>query len=485
VEALTVTIDSRLRLPPGIPKKLAQALRQSCNHHNPDFHKKRNMGFKTWGTASHIATWRLEDVGTPAEHLTLPRGATERLRETARDHGYAVRFLDRRTRIETSSWPELAFTPRWYQDAAVEALLRAEQGIVRAPTGSGKTVCALQFAQTVAVPTLVVMRDGNLLEQWRDEVKEKLQLRDREVGVLRGGRNLRIGPRLTVALQQTLWSKSFPLQEVAAQFGCVIVDECHLAAAATFQTILDVFPARYRVGFSADETRKDKKEFLVYDQLGRIVYEIERDVLEDEGAITPVDVVLVPTDFEADWYRNAESGERDWNKLLEEMTHDTERNALIVRLIERAARDGSVLAFSHRVEHARSIADRELFAAGVRCGLLLGGDDNRVRYAEDKARLKSGDLPVCAGTFAATGQGIDMPAVRGGVLMTPIGANRQFFGQVRGRICRPSPGKSVGTLYVLWDHRVFPRMPATVKGWNNGRTRVLDRDEVESFLSAP
>src|SRR6185369_10270980 len=273
VQVITVTIDSRLRLPSGLPPKLVTALRKSCTHHNPDFHKKRKMGFKTWGTESQINTWRLEDQGTTAEHLTLPRGATARLREACAEHGYAVRFLDRRARLETSSWPELAFKPRWYQDAAVEALLKAEQGIVRAPTGSGKTVCALQFAQVVAVPTLVVLRDGNLLEQWIDEVVDKLGFRRREVGVLRGGRNLRIGPRLTVALQQTLWSSSFPLEDVAPRFGCVVVDECHLAAAATFQKVLDVFTARYRVGFSADETRKDKKEFLVYDMLGRIVYE--------------------------------------------------------------------------------------------------------------------------------------------------------------------------------------------------------------------
>ncbi len=194
---------------------------------------------------------------------------------------------------------------------------------------------------------------------------------------------------------------------------------------------------------------------------------------------------MVPTDFEADWYANAPSGERDWNRLLDEMTHDEDRNALIVRLVEKVIRSGSVLAFSHRVEHARTIADVELFAAGVRCGLLLGGDDNRVRYAEDKERLKSGDLPACAGTFQATGQGIDMPAVRGGVLMTPIGANRQFFGQVRGRICRPSPGKSVGTLYVLWDRRIFPGMAKTIRTWNGGRTTALEPADVDGFLSAP
>lgn len=472
-------VDSRLRLPPGLPRSVAAALKRTCTHANPDFHKKKAMGFATWGVSSSIATWELHDQGTSAESLSLPRGATDRLRSTARELGYAVRFLDRRARFPHVEWPPLRFTPRWYQDEAIEACMKHEQGIVRAPTGSGKTLAALALARFACQPTLVIMRDGNLLAQWLDVAVEKAGLHEREVGILKGGSRLRSGPRLTLALQQTLYSASFPLDEVADRFGMVIVDEVHTVAAATFQRVIGAFPARYRIGFSADETRKDKKEFLVYDQFGKPVYEIERDVLEQEGAITPVDVVLVPTDFRADWYRDAQGGERDFNQLLDELTTDPDRNALIVRLVQHLSRsEAPSLVFSHRIEHARSLADVELFAAGVRCGLLLGGDDNRVRYAEDKARLKSGDLPVCTGTFQAVGQGIDMPAVRSGVMATPIGKNRQFFGQVRGRICRPAEGKDLGRLYVVWDRHVFPDMPRAIGAWNGGRTTVAEIEEV-------
>jgi superfamily II DNA or RNA helicase len=208
-------------------------------------------------------------------------------------------------------------------------------------------------------------------------------------------------------------------------------------------------------------------------------------MLEDDGDITPVEVVLVPTDFRADWYAAAEPGDRDWNRLMDEMTTDPARNALLVDVIRRATRAGSVLAFSHRIAHATDIADRELFAAGVRSGLLLGGDDNAVRFEEDKARLKAGELPVCCGTYNAVGVGIDMPAVRAGVMLTPVGNNRQFFGQVRGRVCRKAPGKTMGTLFVLWDRHVMPRLAKNVEAWNRGRTRTMDEDELEELRRAP
>lgn len=479
MQDLTVILDSRIRFPPGLSRSFLAALKRIASHPNPDFHKKKAMGFATYGVDSSITTWELHDKGTPAESISLPRGVTKEMREVAKEHGFAVRILDRRTRHESVEWPALHFTPRWYQDLAVEACMRFEQGIIRAPTGSGKTLAALTLAQEIQQPALVIMRDSNLLDQWLEVAVEKAGLHEREIGVLKGSSKLRTGARLTLALQQTLYSPTFPLEEVASRFGLVIVDEVHTVAAKTFQAVIGNFPARYRIGFSADETRKDKKECLVYDQFGRVIYEIERDKLEDEGAITPVEVVLIPTDFRADWYRFAPSGERDFNRLLNEITQDEERNKIITQLVKHlSVKENPTLVFTHRIEHARALADVELFAASVRCGLLLGGDENRVRFAEDKARLKSGDLPVCTGTFAAVGQGIDMPAVRSGVMSTPIGNNRQFFGQVRGRICRPAADKSIGRLFVIWDQHVFPDMPKKFATWNSGRTITMDVEEL-------
>lgn len=210
--------------------------------------------------------------------------------------------------------------------------------------------------------------------------------------------------------------------------------------------------------------------------MGDVIYEVNRKELEREEVIVPVDVRLVPTNFQAPWYRDAEQGERDFNLLLERMIADDEREALLLRLVERLVRDGETPAFvfTHRVEHAQQIADVELFGLGVKCGLMLGGDEKRQRFEEDKRRLESGQLQVAAGTFMAIGQGIDVPTVRAGIVATPFGQNRQFFGQVRGRVCRAAPGKTTASLYVLWDRAVFPRFHTQLAKWNDGRTFVLD-----------
>jgi superfamily II DNA or RNA helicase len=469
---ITVRLDTRIRLPAGLPKSFVRDLRAAFTHANPEFSKKRAIGFASYGVPSRIVTCTVNADGS----ITLPRGGTATLRKLAREHGIQIRWIDDREEQPAVAWPKPSVELRPYQAAALDACLLREQGIVRAPTGSGKTTIALAVAAALQQPALVIMRDSNLLDQWKDRAVRELGLHAREIGILRGGSKLQIGPRLTLALQQTLNSGAFPLGKVAREFGAVLVDEVHGVAAKTFQTVIDEFPARYRLGFSADETRKDGKEFLVYDQFGSVLYEVERDELERDGVIVPVRVRLVPTTFSADWYRDASSGERDFNRFLEESTNDEERNAQLVGLVRRLVSDGTrpIFVFTHRVEHARWIADVGLFAVGVRAGLMLGGKPNAVRFAEDKSRLARGDLDAAAGTYNAIGTGIDVPAVAAGVMATPIGNNAQFFNQVRGRICRPAPGKREGVLFVLWDRNVFPDAPAKFKKWNRGNVEILD-----------
>lgn len=471
---IAVRLDSRIRLPAGLPKSFVRDLRAAFTHANPEFSKKRAIGFASYGVPSKIMTYTAEADGS----ITLPRGGTATLRRLAHDHGIGFRWLDDRISKPAVAWPTPSVELRPYQAAALAACRAKEQGIIRAPTGSGKTTIALAVAAALQQPTLVVMRDSNLLDQWRERAVRELGLSPREIGILRGGSKLRIGPRLTLALQQTLNSGSFPLDEVANEFGAVLVDEVHGVAAKTFQTVIDAFSARYRLGFSADETRKDGKEFLVYDQFGAVLYEVERDELERDGVIVPVRVRLVPTTFSADWYRDAVGGERDFNRFLEESTNDDARNALLVGLVRKLVDDRTrpIFVFTHRIDHARWIADVGLFAVGVRSGLMLGGKPNAVRFAEDKARLATGDLDAAAGTYNAIGTGIDVPAVAAGVMATPIGNNAQFFNQVRGRICRPAPGKREGVLFVLWDRNVFPDAPAKFRKWNRGNVEILGDD---------
>lgn len=480
---IKVTVHSRLEIE-GASPEVDKQLREACTHVNPDYGKKRALGHWTGDTPRNIQTWER----APGGSLLLPRGKTADVRAVAAAAGERLIFIDRRLSVP-AQWPEFRVDPsdssaavRPYQGRAEEACIAREQGIVRAPTGSGKTLIALSLLGKLGQRALVVMRDRQLLEQWVLRAGRHFGMGSPALGVVQGGKKRRVGECLTLALQQTLWSKTFPLAEFAQEFGCVAVDEVQLAAARTVQQTVEVFPARYRFGFSADESRKDRKEFLTYDLFGDVLYEVTRAEVEEDGYTCPVIVRLVPTEFAANWYRDAPPEERDFGKLLDEMIANEERGRLLRRVIGELVTAGQTpaLVFTHRREHASRLSN-ELLADGLTCGLMMGGTESSAAFLESRDLLDRGKLPVAVGTFNAIGTGIDIPSVRAGVVSTPLGANRQFFGQVRGRICRAAKGKTVGYLYYLWDRDVFPHAPRNLIDWNDGRVEVFDgRSWVES-----
>lgn len=452
----------------ALGEKALRSLLREFEHTNPDHGKRRSMGHSTYGVPKRVKTW--ERVG---DLIRFPRGGAERLREAARLSRATVVFRDRRLRLPEVDFPEHRLELRWYQRDALAACVSREQGIVRAPTGSGKTTIAIAFAAAVRQPALVVVRKRGLLVQWLRRLERELGIDPREVGQIGGGKR-RVGRRFTLALQQSLSSEKFPLADYVGRVGTLLVDECHEVAARTFQRAVCAFPARYRIGFSADETRKDRKEFLVYDQFGEVLLEVSREDLEEDGSIVPVVVRIVETDFEADWYADAPREDRNFGALMNEMAQSPERNDLVVEAVRSALDLGQrpVLVFTRRREHARHLADERLFANGIRSGLLLGGPESRVRFDEDLARLDAGGLDASVGTIEAVGTGTDVPSLRAGVVALPVGVNRQLFNQIRGRICRPDEGKRSGFLYYLLDRKVFPEMASKLYAWTRGRVEA-------------
>lgn len=467
---LDITVDNRIRIPADADPAFVKQLRLATTHVNPDYSKKRAMGFWTGDTPGKVSTWRDDGLD-----FSLPRGASQRLRRIAREFGIALVWSDKRVRAPVE-WKPCRVPARDYQETGVGRCVAVEQGIVKAPTGSGKTYMALATLPRIGERALVIVRDRNLLAQWLDRAVDNLGLDPREIGIVQGSKR-NIGERLTIALQQTLYAKTFPLQEFASKFGAILVDEVQDSAARTVQETVDAFPARVRLGFSADHSRRDRKEFLIEDLFGDVIYEVGKSDLEQKGAVVPVIVRLVPTDFEAPWYSESDPVERDFTRLVSEMSADEERCKVVRRVVQELVTSGGVpcLVFTHRREYAERLAERELPADGIPTGLLLGSEENAVQFEESKSLLLSGNLKVAVGTFKAVGQGIDIPNVMSGVCATPVGG-KQFFGQVRGRICRVVPGKSVGYLYYLWDSKVFPTVASNLWKWNDGLVEVYDED---------
>lgn len=488
MQVVRAVVDSRVRLVDQLPPDVQRAAKALFTHPNPDFHKRRGMGYSTHGTDSTISTW---SVGERPGLLAIPRGGHAKLRDLLAEHGLDLRCADHRERGDLRAGaliPEHHVEPDdfsvelWpHQEASIAAIERRENCLIRAGTGSGKTSSVLALFSRLRVPSLAIVWSGGLLEQWTSRVTRELRIPPSEVGLIGAGKE-RIRP-VTIAMQQTIASRGIK-PEWARYFGCVAIDEVQRAPAKTCFRAIDGWPARYRVGVSADETRKDRMEFLTRDLFGVVAHEVSRDELIAQGIIVDVQVRIVPTDFRAPWWIRAprdanafgaaeQERDSDFNRLLAEMIASADREAIVDRCVASEVAAGSqVLVLSHRVEHCATMEAR--FAArGFKTGLLLGGEQNKREFARSVEGLKSGAVRVGVGTYQAVGTGTDLPGVEAAVCTTPNAGNRQFFGQVWGRVCRAPKGKTDARLYYLFDRHVMPDHRHNLVKWNN---RVVEWD---------
>ncbi len=461
-----------------VPAELVDALRAEFTVANPVRAKleamgrrNRAMAWRAAKTPAELRFWR-EAGGV----LHLPRGAVSRVRRVAEAHGVRLTWRDEREAGGDFYARAIAHRPasreadggalRWYQTEAIARAMDRQCGIIRAPTGSGKTTIALGLVAAVRVPTLVVVWSGALFDQWVQRLRDELGLRADEIGRYGAGHD-QVRP-VTVAMQQKLWRGMS--RDFVARWGMVVIDEVQRAPARTFAEVVGQIPAKYRIGISADETRPDGLEAVTYDVFGPLVYEVSRDDLIADGSVRDVEIRVVPTEFRADWYRDQLARRQipDIKRLLDEMEADDARNELVAEVMQGEVREGRQVAMvASRVAICRRV-DAALAARRVGSGVAVGEDG--AAAGEAIARLKSGELRALCASIQLFGTGVDVPALSRGVLATPIGSNRQLFGQVRGRLSRPG---EPAVLYVLWDRHVYSaNMLRRLEAWNR---RVLVR----------
>lgn len=467
---LLVTVDNRIRMRrDDLPESAATALKDLFEHPNPKVAMMVAMRKWAGNIPPTFTTWRSE-----GGEFTLPRGGMARLRGVLKDLSIPYKVKDAREEgFPSPDFPKYVGPElRWYQEEGVAKAIEREQGIIRASTGSGKTTMAFAAIARVGLNAIVILPTKGLFEQWASRAVKELGLSGDRLGMVGDGiRRLR---PVTIAMQQSLWRLGVH-DQIHDYFGHVLFDEVQGAAAKTVNETLDRFPARYRIGVSATEQRKDRLECLTYDQFGDVIHEVDQALIEKQGYVLDVAMMIMPTEFRAPWYGVGPGKKVDFNRLLREMAADKDRERLALELAHDEIRRGEqcIMLTGHR-DHVRQL-DRYFVENDIESGYLLGKQESgdEAEFRRTCAGLNNGSVRIGIGTYKALGVGIDLPAVAAGVAVTPISSNAQNTNQVRGRLCRPSEGKPNGRLYVMLDRHVYPKHIDILIA-NNKTVRVWD-----------
>jgi superfamily II DNA or RNA helicase len=309
---------------------------------NPEFYHAQAMRLSTYDKPRVIAC--AEDH---PRHIALPRGCLEDVHHALDQLGIRVHLRDERTGgrgIDVAFRGEL----RPEQKTAAEALLEHETGVLAATTAFGKTVVAAWLIATRGVNTLVLVHRRQLLDQWIERLSAFLDIPAKSIGRIGGGRS-RLTGLIDVGTIQSL-AKRGVVDDRVADYGQIIVDECHHLSAHSFEQVVRQAKARFVLGLSATVTRKDGHHPIIFMQCGPVRHRVNGRV---QAAARPFEhyALVQPTSFYQ--RRKADSDRRvEFQELYEQLVEDDARNHRICNDVIESVREGrSPLVLTERNEH--------------------------------------------------------------------------------------------------------------------------------------
>jgi len=332
---------------------------------------------------------------------------------------------------------------RPYQEEAIDAVIAARRAgikrmVVCLPTGAGKTVIFSQLARMARKQVLVLAHREELLGQAKDKLERALEGAS-VVSLERGSERATADAKVLVASIRSLHEERLAKLLEGRDFGLVIYDECHHAAADDNLRILrqlGAFDPSWEgtlLGFTATTARGDGKGLdAVFE---RIVYSKTLPDLIDEGYLAHLKGFRINT--AADLTRISSSGADLPEQELAEAVDIQERNALVARSIQELARDRRTIAFCVTVNHARNLS-RALNAIGVPAGVVHGAMAAADR-ANALAEFRAGRTQVIANVAVLT-EGFDDPGVSCIAMARPT-RSEGLYAQCIGRGTRLAEGK--------------------------------------------
>jgi len=377
----------------------------------------------------------------PDDSIRIPRGMRLSLLDMIGAEDYTV--VDQRSYHDYADVNSAVIQYRPYQERAMTAMYQAEEGLLVAPAGSGKTVLGLSMVPLYGQPCLWLTHTRALAYQALERIKQFLpSMGEDDVGLIGDGK-WKIGRWITVGLIPTLVRRPAELYAMRDRFGLVVLDEAHHCPASTFLQVISSLNPYFLYGLTATPYRRDRLENLMFQTIGPEIIRISVAEVENVGGIIMPKVVYRTIHSKPIYGNNIQA------ILKENIVPNSKRNGLIVGDVLREAAAGNYcIVLTDRKAHADILYN--LISVGWEKTGVATGNYTKKYVSETSERLNSKEITVLVCTFALLGEGFDVPFLNRAFVTMPFRAEGKVE-QLVGRIQRTAPGKEDSVVYDYVD----------------------------------
>ena len=424
-----------------LPPPLINQLIRLAAFQNPEFYRAQAMRLPTFGKPRIICC--AEDY---PHHLSLPRGCLDELTAMLDAMGIGVHLQDKRNAGESL---DVSFNGELRPDQreAADAILAHDTGVLSATTAFGKTVIGMYVLARRAVNTLILVHRRQLMDQWIASISSFLQLELSQIGKVGEGKHSPT-KKIDVALIQSL-GRNFTIDDIVADYGHIIVDECHHIPASSFENVLRRCTAKYVLGLSATIARKDGHQPIIFMQCGPVRHHVSARRQAEDSPFSH-HVVARRTSFRYD--ASDPEDKPAITDIYARMVQDAERNQMIFDDVLKSLEKGrSPIVITERREHLEWFAERlSKFAKNVI--VMKGGMGIRQRkeITEKLAAIPDHEERLILATGRYLGEGFDDSRLDTLFLTMPI-AWRGTLAQYAGRLHRTHYNKTEVIIYDYVD----------------------------------
>lgn len=312
------------------------------------------------------------------------------------------------------------------QEEVVNSYLTPEprDGILSLQTGGGKTVCALYIASKLQVPTIVLVHNTFLRDQWLDRIHAFLP--KARIGTIQGDTIKIENKDVVVAMLQTVSMKQHA-ENTFKQFGLVIVDECHHIASEAFSQAIPKLTSQHMLGLSATPERKDKLMHVINWFLGPLLYKSDTtDKVDEKVKVEVYEFDKGDEKYNEIIYNN--SGVMFTTLMINKVVEYEPRNTMIAEILTDVfhEKERNILVLTDRVEHTKTLYD--MLPSDVQGTACILGRNVKSEQREELCNTKR----ILIATYSMCKEGFDVAKLNTLIIATP----RPDVDQIVGRILR-------------------------------------------------